>query len=209
MQSVFCTYHVHRVLSDKERDLRGRLKRRVIGLAALERTRKRQASRITILKEGDANTRFFHLRVNARRRKNHILRLKHNNGWVTEHDQKRSIIQNHVKKIITRGPLRTKNFNWATIPTPLCDLSGLSEPSTEEEVKAAVDNTACDKAPGPDGFSGAFFKKCWNTIKMDIMVVINQFSNLHTNNLHWLNSANIALIPKKRGGRGSDGFSPH
>jgi hypothetical protein len=36
-----------------------RLKRHVIGLAALGRSRKRQASRITSLKEGDANTRFF------------------------------------------------------------------------------------------------------------------------------------------------------
>jgi hypothetical protein len=33
---------------------------------------------------------------------------------------------------------------------------------------------------------------------MDIMVVINQFSSLHTTNLYWLNSTNIALIPKKR-----------
>jgi hypothetical protein len=29
------------------------------------------------------------------------------------------------------------------------------------------------------------------------MAVINQFSNFHTNNLHWLNSTNIALIAKK------------
>jgi hypothetical protein len=145
------------------------LKRRVIGLAALERTRKRQASRITILKEGDAKTTYFHLRVNARKRKNHILRLKHNNGWVTEHDQKKNIIRKHFTKIIKGGPPRSKNFNWTTIPTPQCDLGRLSEPFSEEEVKAVVENTACDKAPGPNGFSGAFFKACWNTIKTDVM----------------------------------------
>jgi predicted transcriptional regulator len=55
----------NRLLSNEERELRSRLKKRVIGLAALERSRKRQASRITTLKEGDADTRFFHLRVNA------------------------------------------------------------------------------------------------------------------------------------------------
>jgi hypothetical protein len=104
-----------------------------------------------------------------------------------------------ITKIINRGPPHSKTFNWATIPTPQCDLVGLSEPFTEEEVKAAVDNTASDKAPGPDGFSGAFFKACWNTIKADVMSVIHQFSNLQTSNLHWLNSANIALIPKKDG----------
>jgi hypothetical protein len=79
----------------------------------------------------------------------------------------------------------------------MCDLATLSEPFTEDEVKTAIGNTASDKAPGPDGFLGAFFKKCWNTIKIDVMAVINQFSNFHTNNLHWLNSTNIALIPKK------------
>jgi hypothetical protein len=56
-----------RALSIEERDITQRLKRRIIGLAALERTRKRQASIITNLKEGDANTRFFHLRVNAKK----------------------------------------------------------------------------------------------------------------------------------------------
>jgi hypothetical protein len=198
----------NRLLSNEERELRSRLKKRVIGLAALERSRKRQASRITTLKEGDANTRFFHLRVNARRRKNHILRLKHNNGWVTEHNQKKSIIHNHFKSIIKRGPPRSKNFNWTTIPSIQCDLSLLSGEFTEEEVKAAVDGTACDKAPGPDGFTGAFFKPCWGTIKDDVMAVVNQFSSLRTNHLHWLNSANIALIPKKEGAEEITDFRP-
>jgi hypothetical protein len=54
-------------LSIEERDITQRLKRRIISLAKLERTRKRQASIITNLKEGGANTRFFYLQVNARR----------------------------------------------------------------------------------------------------------------------------------------------
>jgi hypothetical protein len=64
----------------------------------------------------------------------------------------------------------------------------------EEEVKAADDETTSDKSSGPEGFTGAFFKACWITIIVDIMAVINQFSNFHTNDFHWLNSANIALI---------------
>jgi hypothetical protein len=168
---------------------------------ALERSRKRQASRITNLKEGDANTRFFHLRVNARRRKNHIHRLKHNNGWVTEHDHKKAIIHSHFKTIIKRGPPRTKNFNWATIPTPQCDLAGLSETFLAEEVKAAVNNTASDKAPGPDGFSGAFFKTCWDTIKVDIMAVIKN-SPISTQ-VTFIGSTPPTLLsfPRKRGPR--------
>ena len=197
-----------RSLSLEEREIRARLKRRIIGLVALERSRKRQCSRITKLKEGDANTKYFHLHVNARRRKNFIHRLKHNNGWVTAHDQKRDIIHDHFKGIIKRGLPRTVNFNWNTIPRPVCDLANLGMPFTEEEVKSAVDKTACDKAPGPDGFTGAFFKACWDIVKIDVMAVVNQFSTLHVGNLHWLNSANIALIPKKDGAEEVADFRP-
>jgi hypothetical protein len=55
---------------------------------------------------------------------------------------------------------------------------------------------------------GAFFKACWSTIIVDIMAVINQFSNFHTNDFHWLNSANIALIPKKEGAEEVSEFRP-
>jgi hypothetical protein len=54
-----------------------------------------------------------------------------------------------------------------------------------------------DKALGPDGFTGAFFKRCWEMIKFDIMNVIQLFGSLHSENFHWLNSANITLLPKK------------
>ena len=48
-----------RSLSSEEIDLRKRLKRRLVGLAVLEKARKRHISRITNIKEGDANTKFF------------------------------------------------------------------------------------------------------------------------------------------------------
>lgn len=105
-----------RVLSPDERDLRQRLKRKVIGLAVLEKARKRQNSRITNLKEGDANTRYFHLRVNHRRRKNFIHRLKHNNGWVTEHGQKENIVHQHFTNIAKKGPPRSIDINWEIDP---------------------------------------------------------------------------------------------
>jgi len=53
-------------LSDAVLTLRRGLKRRVVGLSVVERASKKQASRITNLKEGDANKKFFHQKVNAR-----------------------------------------------------------------------------------------------------------------------------------------------
>jgi hypothetical protein len=91
---------------------------------------------------------------------------------------------------------------------PDCDLNGLEDAFSEEEVKNAIDNTASDKAPGPDGFTRAFFKACWSTIKIDILAVINKFSNLQAQDLHWLKSANIAPIPKKDGAKDVSDFRP-
>jgi hypothetical protein len=45
-----------RALSANERDLRARLKRKVIALAVVEQARKKQSACIMNIKEGDANT---------------------------------------------------------------------------------------------------------------------------------------------------------
>jgi hypothetical protein len=120
-----------RALNNDERYLRVRLMRRVIGLAALERSRGRGKLQDNNVKGRGADTRFLHLCVNARRRMNHIIRLKHNNGWVMKHDQTKSIVHNHFKNIIRKGHPRGMNFNWATI----CELSSLNAAFTEDELK--------------------------------------------------------------------------
>ena len=91
---------------------------------------------------------------------------------------------------------------------PASDLSDLGAAFAEEEVRKAVFDLPRDKAPGPDGFSGAFFKECWGIIKVDIMIALNHFSSLHTSNLRWINSANIALIPKKHGAESISDYCP-
>jgi hypothetical protein len=149
-----------RQLTAGELDLRAKLKKKVVALAVVERSRKRQCSRIANIREGDANTKKFHLRVNARRRKNHIHRLKHNNGWVTEHDIKEEIAHNHFKEALSKGGPRTCDFNWDDLHFEDPGLQSLADPFSEEEVRNAINLMPSDKAPGPDGFTGAFFKRC-------------------------------------------------
>ena len=52
-----------------------------------------------------------------------------------------------------------------------------------------------DKAPGPDGFSMAFFQSCWSVVKNEIMEV---FQNFHTQAMFEksLNASFLALIPE-------------
>uniref|UniRef100_A0A453LNN2 Uncharacterized protein n=1 Tax=Aegilops tauschii subsp. strangulata TaxID=200361 RepID=A0A453LNN2_AEGTS len=64
-----------RLLSTLEDWLRKQLKISYLGLASLERTIARQRGRITMLKEGDANTAFFHKQCSYHGQKNHIEHL--------------------------------------------------------------------------------------------------------------------------------------
>ena len=54
-----------------------------------------------------------------------------------------------------------------------------------------------DKAPGPDGFTGIFFKECWDIIKVDVLEAFHQLHAMNGAEFKFLNSANIVLIPKK------------
>jgi hypothetical protein len=73
----------------------------------------------------------------------------------------------------------------------------LELPFTQEEVKDTIDSMPPDKAPGPDGFTGAFFKSCREIIKDDIMAVVNSLFAMNSQGFQLLNSANIVLLPKK------------
>lgn len=96
----------NRTLSSAEIDLRKLLKQRVIGLAAIERARKRQASRITWLKAGDASTKFFHAKVCARKRKNYIHAIQDGDRVLTSHHEKEAAIHDHFSNILGAIPAR-------------------------------------------------------------------------------------------------------
>jgi hypothetical protein len=53
-----------------------------------------------------------------------------------------------------------------------------------------------EKAPGPDGFIGLFYKHCWSIIKHDLIEAIMSFFNHRTSKLGLINAANIVLLPK-------------
>jgi hypothetical protein len=130
----------NRRLYPEELDIRARLKRKFIALAVVERARKKQCARVANIKEGDANTKFFHMRVNARRRKNHIHLLKKNQGWVTDHDAKENIIFEHFQSVMGRGEPSARYFNWGELSFDNPALHTHGDPLTEKEVKVAIVN---------------------------------------------------------------------
>ena len=89
-----------RLLSEDERQLHRFLKNKLLGIAAVDRIKWRQRSRISWVKEGDANTKLFHIRATGRRRKNFISRLSGAAGLVTKHEDKAQILLSHFNQLM-------------------------------------------------------------------------------------------------------------
>lgn len=95
-----------RLLLDDEQCLLKMLKTKSLGLAVLERLRLRQRSRLTWLKQGDVNSKFFQIKANARKRKNHILLLQTPSGTavVTKEQKEDELHRYFSQKIGTHVP---------------------------------------------------------------------------------------------------------
>jgi hypothetical protein len=76
----------NRVLSEDELWLLGKLKQHYSVYASMERTIARLRSRIKYLKEGDANTKFFHMQARFRKKRNFISKLEEEGRVVTNHE---------------------------------------------------------------------------------------------------------------------------
>jgi hypothetical protein len=77
-----------RQLSFEELDFRRTLKTKILDMASAQRARARQHSRLTWMRLGDANTKFFHLAANNRRRKNLIRSLMRDGTLLTSQEDK-------------------------------------------------------------------------------------------------------------------------
>jgi hypothetical protein len=123
-----------RALQPTELWLRNSLKKHSLALASLTRTIARSRSRIGWLKEGDANTRLFHLHARHRKRKNFIAKLKAGDRIITAHEEKAAEIFDFYSKLIGTVSDRERTINLDALNIPGYDLEDLEMPFTEEEV---------------------------------------------------------------------------
>jgi hypothetical protein len=103
---------------------------------------------------------------------------------------------------------RERSINLENLGMPSYDLSELEAPFSEQEVWEVIKLLPSDKAPGPDGFAGRFYKACWDIIKVDVMAAISAVWGRKFENFGRLNSAYITLIPKMDGAENVKDFRP-
>nr|CAD1836416.1 unnamed protein product [Ananas comosus var. bracteatus] len=188
-----------------ERNLRPMLKVRYEDLCLQKEIKWKQRSRVHWLKVGGANTKFFHLKANARRNKI----SSPNSLMVLSHSRRPSRSQS----ILFSQPTRVTHDSSAKIDLQAVygdetfDLSSLQTPFTLTEVKRAVFSNAPEKAPGPDGLPMLFYQRFWNLLKDDIMSVFNSFYN-DTAKIDMINTSWLCLISKKKEALFANDFRP-
>ena len=191
-----------RTLLPWEAELRKDLKLRVLGLASLARTIARQHSRLLFLAEGDASMKFYHLQACHRNRKNRIDALRVQGTDVVSDAAMADALYDYYISILGANFERSRRFGLQTLGVPQIARPELEHLFTEEEVRSVIANLPNDKAPGPDGFTGLFYKKAWGTIKMDVMNAFNAFWSLDCRSFNHLNDAYMILL--KKGTSGGD-----
>ncbi|XP_026378425.1 uncharacterized protein LOC113272845 [Papaver somniferum] len=155
-------------------------------------------SRVTWLEDGDQNTRFFHNSIRLRRSQNTISELKVSNDTTL-------FLQDEIKDFIFNHYQSKFNGGDVNIDPSIFDIDHESISSAEsafmdaipslEEVKVAVFDLGDDSAPGPDGFTGSFYRQCWDIISRDLFnAIANCWAMRKIPN--GINSSFIVLIPK-------------
>ncbi|XP_060177942.1 uncharacterized protein LOC132607882 [Lycium barbarum] len=72
----------------------------------------------------------------------------------------------------------------------------MEEFPSESEVKEAVFSLNGDSASGPDGFTGQFYQKCWEVIKLDVIQMVKAFF-CGCEVPQFITHTNLVLLPKK------------
>ncbi|XP_026459210.1 uncharacterized protein LOC113359853 [Papaver somniferum] len=168
-------------------------------MTALSNTRQHQAimlkqkSRNQWLIEGSSNTTFFHNNIRIRRSDNTISELVDAGGvTITDYDQLRDhAVQYYEDKFNGQELDMEENLFDFEHPSISAEQSlDMDEIPTPEEIKQVVFEIGSDSAPGPDGFSGCFYRHCWGIIQDDLTKSIIYCWNSG----HIPNSVNSSLI---------------
>jgi hypothetical protein len=150
---VYDTEMESRQLEPWEADIRRALKMRVLGLTSFSRCLARQRARVLFLREGDANTRFYHLQARHRNRRGRIESLDVHGMHLVNEEEKATALYEYLNGIMGTNFECSRRFNLQALGIPVEELHDLERLFSEDEVWAVIQQMPSDKVPGPDGFT--------------------------------------------------------
>eukprot|EP00253_Pinus_taeda_P024539 PITA_24539 len=173
----------------------------------------RQKSRISWLKEGEKNTKFFHKSTIQRRMHNKIIFVDNQQGERVEaHEDMEKEFAGYFKDILKEPNGNRDEAIWDItqhIPKIINEdhNTQLLQPVSLKEVEEEISQLKDGKAPGPDGFTANFFHEFWELIKTEVWELVEE-----SRSMHWvlpaLNSSFIALVPKEAASNKPEKYRP-
>ena len=177
-------------------------------LASLEEISWRQKSKALFIKEGDNNTRFFHRIANSHRQTNQIRGVEVDGVLFDEE----SVVMDQVVDFYKRLYQEPKAWRPTIDGLEFACLDEIERAMLErefekEEIIEALKEAEGDKAPGPNGFTMAFYQKCWSVLEGDVLAFFKDFHNQCVFEKS-LNAKFLCLIPKKTNAVNIKDFHP-
>lgn len=172
----------------------------------------KQKSRVMWLRSGDRNTSYFHAVTKAKRIRNTLSTIQDDNGVVHRGQKEISnVATTYFHKLYRSSPtdqcLYDSIFQGFGKRVTDAMNQDLVRQVTEDEVRDAIFDMGPNRAPGPDGFSAAFYQRFWEDIKEELMQEVSSFfdgDGLDTAHNH----TNLCLIPKVYPPTGMTEFRP-
>ncbi|XP_042504795.1 uncharacterized protein LOC122081671 [Macadamia integrifolia] len=129
------------------------------------------------VKNGDCNSKLFHLFVKLRRARNQISALKREDGsWALDQRGIAEYIASFFEKFHEPTSIIEHHDLLDCIPKILSneDVASLEATPIREEIKQIVWDMDPDSSPSSDGFLGKFFRKCWEVVETDFGKVLSK-----------------------------------
>ncbi|XP_026416536.1 uncharacterized protein LOC113311970 [Papaver somniferum] len=135
----------------------------------------RSKSRVKWVKEGGANTGFFHTSMKVRRAHNNIVELENTTGnIVTNQENMAELLVSHFKKKFEYHEVILEEELLDIIPKVITDEDNaqLDKFLSDQEIKEVVFSMDQNSSPGPDGFPASFYRFSWDIIGKNLIEAI-------------------------------------
>ncbi|XP_010431231.1 PREDICTED: uncharacterized protein LOC104715533 [Camelina sativa] len=170
-----------------------------------------QRARIKWFECGDLNTAYFHRMVATRRASNQIHYLVNEQGQRLHKPEDiklhcvsyfEDLLGGQPQALTSTDLDQIREYTTYRLSANLAEA--LVEAVSAEEIKNVAFSMPTNKTPGPDGFTGEFYRAAWDILGNDIIEAVQEFFR-SGKLLKQLNATALSLIPK---GFGRSNISP-
>ncbi|GJX43289.1 sodium/hydrogen exchanger 6, partial [Tanacetum coccineum] len=134
----------------------------------------KQKAKIKWLKAGDSNTTYFHKIMKSKCTRNMIEMVSDASNNLYDGNQVPGAFVNHYNQFLgAKGvtiPLDDQDLFTRVLDDAKANF--IVHDVSNDKVKSVIFSMGNDRAPGPNGFTAAFFKKAWDVVGGDITCVI-------------------------------------